>query len=278
MKCRIAMIDRNYKIRDWIANLPKLGRITFSLTELTEQFSSMNLDSVISVLQRLVRKGKIISVWKGFYVVIPVEFELKGIVPPVLYMDQLMMHLKRNYYIGLLDAAAFYGAAHQRPQVLTVITELPAMRDKEKKGIKIKFVTKKEIPNSLLIKKKTKMGYINVSNPELTAIDLILYEKEIGGINRASTVLNELAEEAKLNFTSMGAEFLKNTPTSVIQRLGYILDLLEYTEQAHSLFVKVNELGIRFRRMPLKTGSRNREYGYNAKWKIIINEHIEIDE
>jgi hypothetical protein len=49
-------------------------------------------------------------------VVVPVEYELKGVVPPVVYIDWLMAYLQKNYYIGLLNAATFYGAAHQQPQ------------------------------------------------------------------------------------------------------------------------------------------------------------------
>jgi hypothetical protein len=36
-----------------------------------------------------------------------------GIVPPEFYIDDLMKHLTRPYYVSLLNAAAFYGAAHQ---------------------------------------------------------------------------------------------------------------------------------------------------------------------
>ena len=58
-------------------------------------------------------------------------------------------------------------------------------------------MSKKTIPETLLESKKTETGYLKVSNPALTACDLILYEKRVGGINRASTVLNELAEAIK---------------------------------------------------------------------------------
>lgn len=187
-----------------------------------------------------------------------------------------MAYLKRQYYIGLLDAAAFYAAAHQRPQVFTVITGFPSMRTTEKKGIKVRFIIKKNIPMSLLVQKKTKSGYVFVSNPELTALDLILYEKEIGGINRAATVLNELAEE--LNFRDVDISLFDNTPVPTIQRLGYLLETLDFTELADDLLHKVNEVGITFRRTLLKAGKDNEDSDYNAKWKIIINEEIEIDE
>lgn len=60
-----------------------------------------------------------------------------------------------------------------RPPIFTVVTGLPNVRASEKKGVKVKFITKKNIPTSLLVQKKIKSGYVFVSSPELTALDLI---------------------------------------------------------------------------------------------------------
>lgn len=277
IECRYRMKQEEvYKIRDWVDDLPKRGIITFSIEEVYKLFPAISKRGIASALLRLVTKGKISSVWKGFYIIIPVEYAHKGIVPPVVYIDQLMDYLKRRYYIGLLDAAAFYAAAHQRPQVFTIITELPSLRVSEKKGIKMKFIIKRNIPTSFLVQRKTKSGYVFVSSPELTALDLILYEKEIGGMNRAATVLNELAEE--LNFRDVNAGLFDNIPIPVIQRLGYLLEELDYQELANELFDKMKDTGISFRKAPLKAGKDGKDCDYNAKWKIMINEEIEIDE
>lgn len=268
--------EESYKIRNWVEELPQKGIITFTAEEAYQLFPSISKRGIASALLRLVSKGKILSVWKGFYVIIPVEYSHKGIVPPIVYINQLMGYLKRQYYIGLLDAAAFYAAAHQRPQVFTVITGGPSVRATEKKGIKVKFIIKKNIPTTFLVQKKTKSGYVFISSPELTALDLILYEKEIGGINRAATVLNELAEE--LNFKDITISLFENFPIPVIQRLGYLLEVLDFTDLADDLILKVNETDITFRKTLLKAGKDCEDCDYNAKWKIIINENIEIDE
>lgn len=46
----------------------------------------------------------------------------------------------------------------------------------------------------------------------------------------------------------------------------------------NDLLHKVKEAGITFRKTLLKAGKDNEDSDYNAKWKIIINEEIEIDE
>jgi predicted transcriptional regulator of viral defense system len=273
-------MKNKFKVRDWVLELPKRGRLTFSTDDIYKQYTSLNKEAIISVLKRLVKNGKIQSVWHGFYVVVPVEYELKGTVPPVVYVDQLMTYLQKDYYIGLLNAAAFYGAAHQQPQEFTIISNEKNLRDKLKKGVKINFVSKKEIPHAFVRKHTTKTGYVSVSGPELTALDLLLYQKEIGGLSRAGTVLNELVEE--MDFNKITPDFLKLFPATAIQRLGYMLEeVLEQTDKAKILQEKVNQAGIKFRKTLLKPdmqATELSEYEQNEMWKIVINEEIEIDE
>jgi predicted transcriptional regulator of viral defense system len=273
-------MEKKRKIRDWILELPKRGRITFSTDDIHRQFPDRNKHTIKNVLLRLVENGKIQSVWHGFYVVVPIEYELKGIVPPVVYIDQLMNYLQKDYYIGLLNAASFYGAAHQQPQEFTVIIGGKNLRDKLKNGVKINFVSKKEIPHVFVRKLTAKTGYVSVSSSELTAFDLLFYQKEIGGLSRAGTVLNELVEE--MDFDKITPDFLRLFPSTVIQRFGYLLDeVLEQGDRAKILLKKTKQAGIKFRKTLLKpeiqTGDLL-EYEQNGIWKIIINEEIEIDE
>ncbi|WP_313611873.1 type IV toxin-antitoxin system AbiEi family antitoxin domain-containing protein [Chryseobacterium arthrosphaerae] len=270
-------MQREQKVREWILDLPKKGKITFSLDEVNTHFPQMTENNKRVSLWRMVEAGKIQSVWKGFYVIIPVEYELKGSVPPTVYIDQLMTYLNREYYIGLLNAAAFYGASHQQSQELTVITNKGNYRDKHKNGVKINFVGKKTIPQACIRQKTTKTGYINISNPELTAMDLIFYQHEIGGLSRAGTVLDELAEE--LDFTRVDNDFFSFFPSTTVQRLGYILDeILGYKEIAKTLYKKGLQYGLSFRKSLLKPKKDTDQAPYNKLWKLVINEEIEIDE
>lgn len=267
--------EANYSIRKWVNNLPKIGRITFSLQEIRENFPDLNTYSIARNLTRLASAGIIQSLHKGFYIVVPAEYALKGIVPPVVYINQLMEFLNRKYYIGLLDAAAFYAAAHQRPQEFTVIITLPAMRSTSKKGITINYKIKKTINIDLCRQMKTKTGYVYVSSPELTAFDLVSFQAEIGGINRVVAILFELCEE--LNFERLDVQFLKTIPKSVIQRLGYLLEFgLEQFEAANKLFSTSQNAGIKFRKTVLKTGKYLDNCEFNDKWQIFINEVIDI--
>ena len=124
-------------------------------------------------------------------------FAARGTMPVVLYVDDLMKYLKRDYYVGLLSAGQLHGAAHQQIQVSYVMTELPALHDINKDKVSIIFTSIKNWPKSGITEKKTDTGMIKVSSPALTALDLIKYQKKLGGLNKISTVLEEIAEEVK---------------------------------------------------------------------------------
>lgn len=270
------LTDKN-RFSFWVEELQRRGRITFSLKEVYDQFPTHNISALRNTLTRLVAKGKIVSVWKGFYVIIPVEYSSVGMIPPVFYIDDLMAFLGRPYYISLYSAAVFYGAAHQRPQEFSVITSPDSLRTSRKKDVIINFKTINEINPDLIIKKKTKTGYVNISGPELTATDLVRYERESGGLNRAATVLNELADE--LQFSKVPDSFFSYVPSPVIRRTGYLLgEVLKHTGPAEELYERIQKHKCSNRAAPLKRGKSASGYITNKKWGIIINTSIEFDE
>lgn len=274
----IMMTDSFYKVKDWINYREKRGDLTFSYKEVEKSFPAITSQAVKNALVRLVKKTAIMSVWKGFYSIIPVGYALRGTVPPELYIDYLMKYLNRHYYVSLLNAAVFYGAAHQQPQDFSVINSYPPLRNTIKKENRIIFsATRKIIPQNWLKSFRTEYGDIKVSSPELTTADLITFQKEVGGLNRACTVIYELAEN--LNFEILDKSYFDFVPTSTIQRLGYLLENeLGYAELANILFKKTEEFNCIFQKIPLKTGKSVENCETNSRWKILINEQIEIDE
>ncbi len=253
------------------------GYYTFTREDIEEQFPSLGKDYMKTCLSRLVAKAKIISPWRNFYVIMPIEYSLKGIIPPVFYMDQLMAYLDKEYYVSLLNAAAFYGASHQRAQTFSVMVELPYMRSTSKNGTSILFFSKKEIHSEFIRKHKTQTGYINVSSPELTAVDLIEREKSVGGLNRVCTVLNELTDA--MNMDNLNDSFFKTSFAPVFQRLGYILEhVLGREDFAETLYSKMEDAGLKLRKTPFKINKPTEGCEVDKKWKVIINQEIEIDE
>lgn len=265
----------NNYLLTWIEYLQSRGIISFSQEDLITNFPERSEHALIQSLSRLSQRGRVVPVYKGFYLIIPAEYAAVEILPPILFIDYLMEYIGKPYYIGLLSAAALYGAAHQQAQEFFVITSTKQLAT-QKKGVKINYVIKKIIPAQFLENRKTETGYVKVSSPEMTAFDLVYYSNRIGGISRASTVLNELAESMQPD--KIERELVQLFSVSTIQRLGYILeDVLKEKQLADKLWKVSKHLNLHFYRQPLSTGKNSAGYKADPKWKIVINTEIEID-
>ncbi len=265
------------KISDWINQQLARGKYSFTLAYLHANLPDKSYISIKLALKRLVDKNKIISVSKGFYIIIPPAYQNMGILPPAMFMADLMGYLKKPYYISLLSAASLYGAAHQQPQLHFVCITLPSMRDTHKKGIQIKYVSKRNFPESHLIQKKTESGYVNLSDPILTCLDLINYYKTIGGFNRAATVINELSEE--INNDEIVSSILQLSSCANIQRLGYLWEY-ECAQQGLSdaLFRIIKKSSASFKTYKLSSSKVLQKQEIKNRWNINVNTKIDIDE
>lgn len=262
---------------EWVTGKVLRGNYLFTKEDLTEAFPDANPDYLKNAVSRLVRRGLVVSPWRNYYVAVPEEYRLKGQVPPMFYIDGLMAYLGRPYYVGLLSAAFIHGAAHQVSQTFMVITEGKILRQIEKKGTRIAFTSRSKIPTKLLEKKRTQNGDVNVSSPALTAIDLVDYEGNIGGMSRASEVLAELMET--VNFDGIVPEFYQVSQTPVYQRLGFILEvILDEKRQADLLYDGCRQAGLKFRKTPLKKSKAGAGCVAETRWKIQVNVTIEMDE
>jgi predicted transcriptional regulator of viral defense system len=265
---RIRQLPHNY-LDKYLTEVRAQGRYAFTLEELKNEFA-LSYPTLKQNLYRLKLKKEIAQIRQGFYVIIPPEYSKQGVLPPYLFIDDLMKSLDKPYYVGLLSAAALYGAAHQQPMGYTVVTQSPAPRSIDK--LKIVFISRQNFLPDGIIQKKTPAGYINVSSPELTALEFLDYVHKFG-INRITTVLQELAEVMK------PAPLLKiarqYSSTAAIQRLGYILEREISAEKLSDSLRKVLNDRTCFL-IPLSP-QKGKKGEINSKWKIIKNMEIESD-
>lgn len=257
---------------DYINDLKSNGKYSFRNEDLCNVLSKSQ-KNINKDLDRLKRKGEVYNVRRGFYIIIPDQYRNMGFVPVELFIDDLMKFIGNKYYVGLYSAAMFHGAAHQQPQEFYIISESPNIRDVKKDKLIINFSEKKNFPEYGVEKKKTDTGFLKVSGKELTFLDLIYYEKSIGGFNRIISVLIELAEEMKVG---LFRKALKNKfPNSVCQRAGYILEnVIEEYEFAD--LVKEHLTNKKLRKTLLNPSGK-RSGQIDQKWKVQINIHLESD-
>ena len=270
-------MSETMSIASWIEGLAPSGRYTFSKEDVRKAFPSMSSPTVTTALHRAVAGGRVFSPCRGFYVVVPEEYRLWKAVPLEVYLDRMMQYLQRKYYVSLLSAAERHGAAHQAPIGFQVMVEPPVLRDKEREGYAIRYAERQEIPMAYIQRLEVPAGWLNVSGPELTAVDLVAYQEHTGGLTRAATVLEELS--GKLDFTKLDNGFLKVAAAPVFQRLGYLLDrVLEEEAIADDLLSLMKSGGIKMKGVPLKLGAPADDAEVDRKWKVVVNQEIEIDD
>lgn len=267
------LIEKN-KYAKWdkfLVELQEKGRYAFTFDDLRNYFDL----SEVSLLQGLFRykqKKQVAQIRKGFYAIITPEYSKQGMLPYHMFIDDLMKSLKKPYYVALFSASALHGAAHQQPMDYFVIAQTPAPRSINSKKLKISFVSKNNWEADDIIQKATDAGYINVSSPELTALDLLAYAEK-NGLNRVTTVLHELVQTIKVTQLSRTLKNYKNTP--VIQRLGYIMDKVLDEKKIAEVILK--SLKNRNVSTVLLSSHKPKMGETDGTWKVIINMEIESD-
>lgn len=260
-----------HSLESYLLKKRAIGIYSITLEELRE-ITGLSYDSIRQNIFRLKKKKYIAQIRQGFYVILFPENTKYGTISIYNYINNLMQSLDKPYYIGLLGAAALYGAAHQAPMADYIITQYPAPRNIINKKMKIYFVGKKTLLTEGIEQKKGQAGYFNVSSPELTAFDLLDQIRRFG-LNHITTVLQELHEVMKVSTLKKIA--ILNNNTANIQRLGYILE--NFTENKKLVDVlyqilekqKVSPIGL----SPLK----GRKGTIDKKWQLIINTKIDPD-
>ncbi len=264
-------------LQDWVTSEMVRGRYIFTKEDVLKLHLPISNQALLNSLKRLTNRGIIMSPWQNFYVIIPTEYKLRGIVPPTFYIDRLMKFLRRDYYVSLLSAAELNGATHQKAMVFQATVNGGAIRSGLKSGARLEFTLRQKLPLDYTKKVKTQMGYMNVAGAELTSLDIVAEEQKVGGLSRSAELLLELCETTQWDESKL--PLLTYFSSATIQRLGYLLELIEETEQADNLYSLFKQTGKAMRKTPLKQSIViSDEMPIDERWKIIINYDIDTDE
>lgn len=245
------------------------GRYTLTLDELKSNFDSSE-KAILQNIFRLKSKNLVAQVRKEFYVILPPQYSNSGMVPPTLFIGDLMEFLQREYYVGLLSASALHGAGHQQPMQFQIMIKKPPLRSIKNKKLDLHFYVKSSWQNEDIVEKKTETGYIKISSPALTAFDLVRYNPKIGGLNRVIPILEDLVESIKSTDLNRTA---RNQKIPVMQRLGYILEQLGNEQLSSTLYKKIERKPLRT--IPISLAHKDQEGKLDPKWNVKINTELD---
>jgi predicted transcriptional regulator of viral defense system len=208
------------------------GRLVFSREE-AQAALGISRGAFLDAAEKLQKHDRLLNLRHGFYVIVPPQHLNFGSPPPASFIDDLMRHQNRPYYVGLLKAADLQGASHQAVMEFQVVTNRQ-MRDIQAGRSKIAFYFRRDISAiaSGIEERKTDTGKMKISSVELTLFDLLRYPQACAGLDNILTVFSDLG--SKLNPASMGV-LSHAFDRSVVQRAGYLLDLSGFPEHAEEL-------------------------------------------
>jgi predicted transcriptional regulator of viral defense system len=217
-------IAHKMSLRNLDDRLIGAGRYTTTVAELVAETETPP-SAVRSGLSRLVEKHRAFSPARGLFVFVPSEFRSWGVVPADWFIDQMMHHLDREYYVGLLSAAQLHGAAHQRPQVTQVVVNKP-VADRDLERVRLRFYSAEVDFSRLPIQRRnSKTGTFAVSSPELTIVDLCGRPVLGGGLDNVATIIIELHDEQKLKSEGF-AKLAGLVAAHALKRAGHLVESL----------------------------------------------------
>lgn len=276
------MLDSPTTLSEYTTHLQAAGKITFTRDE-AMRVLGLSRAALLKSAKRLEQKQQLVSPRNGFYVIVPPQYLSWGAPPPTWYIDQLMRHENRPYYVGLLKAAELQGASHHAVMEFQIVTnkQIPKMRVGRSLLV---FYYRKDFSqvSDAILDFKTDAGTMKLSSPELTALDLLRYLHVVGSIDAIATVLSDLATRMKADkLASMAPQFER----TVIQRLGYLLERLGHEQVAGPLESYLHD---KYKPLPWITlepqdGRRHAQAGKpplvrSMRWHVIVHRYPEIDE
>jgi predicted transcriptional regulator of viral defense system len=245
------------------------GRYTATTDEIAERLG-IDGGAVRAGMNRLRKQHLAFSPARGLYGFVPPSYRSWGVLPADWFIDDLMRYLKRDYYVGLLSAAARHGAAHQRPQVFQVVTgKSTANRDIGR--IRLRFFKSSEIAQATTETVTTPTGTMALASKETTVSDLVAHPKTSGGFSNIATIIREIGDLDSGELARLSAVH----PRSHARRLGWLVE--RYSVNAPDLSaLELQAAPDRGAPSPLSPSGPRRGQ-VDKRWGLWVNAAVEPD-
>lgn len=244
-----------------------VGRLTYEKMTIV---TAKDLDTLFKlspearkqVVFRLKRKNILTPIKRGVYVFSPLESGPAGrriselLVPPLFFP-------KKNYYIGYSTVFNYYGLSEQLFQTVYVLNT-SMRRDKIICGISYKFLKVPESRMYGLETIKVQNEDVIISSKERTLVDLLYFNKPVGGAGPATEIFTQVVRAKKCDIKKL-VEYAARFPNiTTRKRIGIILDGLGIADSILKPLVKSVE------KTTISSLNGSRKGKLNKKWRVII--------
>lgn len=219
-------------------------------------------DSTKGVLRRLRKKGRILEIEKGKYLLVPSRAGVEGSWSQVPYL--LVPRLVEEYYVGFWSALNHWGLTEQVPRTVFVATT------KQKRPVEFGPTTFRFVrisPKKFFGTTDTKIagGSFRISDREKTIVDCLDFPHYAGGMDEITKALWEGRNE--LDFAKLMRHAKRQGVGVLLRRLGYLLEVMGLAEETHRKIGATRFKGF----MWFDPTGPKRRLDYSKEYGLILN-------
>lgn len=245
-----------------------VGRLTYekkkivTVEDLDELFK-LSPEDRKQVVFRLKKKNRLTPIKRGVYLFSPLEAGPAGrgvnpfLIPPVFFP-------KKNYYIGYSSMFNYYGFTEQFFQTLYVLNTSINL-ERMICGAACRFVKISEDRMYGLETVRIEGQDSFVSSKERTMIDLLYFNKPVGGIRPAAEIFSQIVKRKKCDIKKL-VEYAVKFPNITVRKWTGVL-----LEKAGCAPVLLKPLAKSVENTALSSLGKSRKGTLNKKWKAIVN-------
>lgn len=219
----------------------------------------LGIREIAPMLHRLRRKGRVVEVRKGRYLLVPAMAGVEGGWSESIYRVVDVV-VGGDYYVGFWSAMNYWGMTEQIPRVVHVVSSR-RRRPFEFQGQRVRFVTLRPERVFGATAERLTRGTFRISDRERTLVDGLLEPRYCGGIAEVAKAL--WAARGDVNWRRVESYAHRIAVDAVLRRLGYLLRLLRIDVRIR----RKTFSGFRW----LDPSAPRETLGYSKEWGLILN-------
>jgi len=216
------------------------------------------------VVFRLKRKNVLRPIKGGVYVFSPLESGPDGVGVDELLIPQFFFP-KKNYYIGYSTMFNYFGLTEQLFQTVYVLNTSRSM-ERVICGISYKFIKISENRMYGFETIKVKDTDVIISSRERTLIDLLYFNKPVGGVLSAVEIFSRVIKERKCDIKKLIEYACRFPNITTRKRIGIMLEGLGISD------VALRPLAQSVEKTAISSLTGERKGKLIKKWKVIVND------
>ncbi|HQO57624.1 MAG TPA: type IV toxin-antitoxin system AbiEi family antitoxin [Candidatus Omnitrophota bacterium] len=235
-------------------------------TLITTQFAQKlfpNKNKASRVLVFLTKKGRLIRIEKGKYILVPIKAPNQQWMPSEFIVADLWMG-DTPYYIGYFTMYNYWGFTEQIPRTIFVLNTAKSCK-REISGIRYEAVKIDSKKYYGVEKIKVEDREVNVSDKERTLVDFAY--NPLGSLRNFEIALQENINN--IDIKKFISYLIKFPVVSVRKRAGFLLQELGCQDKTLDLLRK--SIGEKRVLVLLNPYNQSRKGKINKEWMVIVN-------